>query len=45
MNKIVFYQERTFGDKFNVTFEFIKPKLEADATLFCLCCFAIEFCS
>ena len=24
MNKIVFYQERTFGDKFNVTFEFIK---------------------
>jgi len=24
MNKIAFYEERTFGDKFNVTFEFIK---------------------
>lgn len=24
MKKIVFYQERTFGDKFNVSFEFIK---------------------
>lgn len=24
MEKIIFYQERTFGDKFNVTFEFVK---------------------
>ena len=24
MNKMVFYEERTFGDKFNVIFEFIK---------------------
>ena len=24
MNKIAFYEERTFGDKFNVTFEFIR---------------------
>lgn len=24
MDKIVFYQERTFGEKFNVTFEFVK---------------------
>ena len=24
MNKIVFYKERDFGEKFNVTFEFVK---------------------